>query len=489
MNRFLLVVCFLFISATTFGQQFSQYNTGTLFDSFENPAQTNFIPDSSRYVSFNFFVPNFGTNLFVKGNGQVALKSRTFVGRYVNNNLTIGKNNFSRVNADANTYFLMLRIFNNLDGDQEMGFSIQTRGEGTGLFSDETLLLSSRPSAFKSVTTAGDPLIYKDVLNNSYRYQAYHQISFAYREKFSKKFSFGFKLSALLGIQYQRLNINQSTLQVDDILNAATLGLQGDYRISYTPGKFTGHDLLPSFRNPGASISVGTRLQTRDNFIIQANLKDLGFIHWGGKSTESHFNNLANPDSVLDLYGSKLEDRLYATTRNIVHSRDIEKGFTTPTNAKFELSANKSYWLDNEMRYRYSPTLIVQKELFYDDYTIALSNPFQYKNFTGTIVTSYNNYKIFTAGLQFMVKNPNTEFFIGSDRLLQSVSFAGAAAGSVNQIQKTGAYSGADFFMGFSLKFGHVIEHPLNSSIIPLGERPGLIKRLWNSIWGIDNGD
>ncbi|RFZ90787.1 hypothetical protein D0C36_17695 [Mucilaginibacter conchicola] len=479
MNRFLLVVCFLFISATTFGQQFSQYNTGTLFDSFENPAQTNFIPDSSRYISFNFLVPNFGSNFFLTGHGQVPLKTRAFTGRYVNTNLTLDKGDFSRANVDANTYLLMLRIFKSLDGDQEMGFSVQTRAEGKGIFTDQTLLLLNGAGAFQ------DGVPYND-LNNSYRYQAYHQISFAYREKFSKQFSFGFKLSALLGIQYQRLNINSSYLQFDNAADNAYLGLQGNYRISYTPGKFSGHDLLPNFRNPGASISIGTRLQTRDNFVIQANIKDLGFIHWYNRSTESVFNDIQEVPAVSE---PRLEDKLYKISHDIVRSADRQTGFTTPTNAKFELSANKSYWLDNEMQLKYSPTLIVQKELFYDGYTAALSNPIQYKNFTGTFVASYNNYKLLNAGLQFMVRSPNAEFFIGSDRLLQSASLAGAAGKSESQIAKAGSFSGADFFMGFSLKFGHVIEHPLNTSVIPIGDRPGLLRRMWNGIWGIDNGD
>jgi hypothetical protein len=89
MKNFLLAVCFLFISVETFGQQFSQYNTGTLYDSFENPAQASFVPDTSRKLAFNFFIPNFNSNLYVTGNGQVPLKSRAFSGTYENTSLTL----------------------------------------------------------------------------------------------------------------------------------------------------------------------------------------------------------------------------------------------------------------------------------------------------------------------------------------------------------------------------------------------------------------
>lgn len=483
MKRLLLAAFLLTSSFTVFGQQFSQYNTGTLFDSFENPAQTTFVPDTSRYIAFNFFVPNLGSNFFLTGNAQVPLKSRAFNKVYVTDNLVMGQNKFSRANVDANTYWLMLRIFKSLDGDQEIGFSAQTRAEGTGLFTDETLLLLNGTKNFVN----GVPYI--NVLNNNYRYQGYHQFSFAYREKFSKKFALGIKISALLGIQYQRLNINQSYLQIDNAANTAQLGLQGDYRISYTPGKFSTHDLLPSFRNPGASISIGTLIKTRDNFNIQANLKDLGFIHWSNKSTQSLFNNVNNLYPVSTTNNSNDENNFYGAARDIVRSADKTTGFVSPTNAKFELSANKSYWLDNQMTLKYSPTLIIQKELFYNGYTAALSNPVQYKNFTGTIIAAYNNYKIFNAGLQLMVKSPNAEFFIGTDRLFQSVSFASAASKNNSSIYSNPFYTGADFFMGFSVKFGNVIEHPLNASRIPLGEKPGLIKRMWNGIWGKDNGD
>jgi hypothetical protein len=473
MKNFLLAVCFLFISIETFGQQFSQYNTGTLYDSFENPAQAAFVPDTSRKLAFNFFIPNFNSNLYVTGNGQVPLKSRAFNGKYANTALTIGDGRFSRANVNANIYSLMFKAFTSLDGNQEIGISTQTRAEGRGLFTDESLLLLNGPNSFP----ADD---YTNLFNNNYTEQTYHQISFNYREKVNKNFAFGFKLSALLGIQYQQLQIDQSHVTFDRANDAADISLQGRYRISYTPGEFTKHDLLPTLRNPGASISIGTALRTRDNFNIQFNLKNVGFIHWYKSSIVSDFNTTR---TAPDISTNRREDNLYATTYSIIRSADKQQSFTTATNGVAEISANKSYWFDYDRRFKYSPTVILQKEVFYDGYTAALVNPFQYNNVVGTLTTSYSNYGIFSAGLQFMVKTPNVEFFIGSDRIMQSVSLAGAANKSETQINKSASYTGADFFMGFSIKFGNVIEHPLNSSHIPLGDKPGFITRLWNSIF------
>jgi hypothetical protein len=477
MKNFLLAVCFLFISVETFGQQFSQYNTGTLYDSFENPAQASFVPDTSRKLAFNFFIPNFNSNLYITGNGQIPLKSRAFSGKYENVALTLGEGRFSRANANANVYSLMFKIFTSLDGNQEIGISTQTRAEGRGIFSDESFLLLDGPNNFANGIT------YPDILNDSYTEQAYHQISFNYREKVNKNFAFGFKLSALLGIQYQQLQIDRSQIIFDKANDAADITLQGRYRKSYTSGEFSRRDLLPSPRNPGASISFGTAIHTRDNFNIQFNLKNVGFIHWYKSSIVSDFNTTL---TAPDLSTPRREDNLYATTYNIIRSADKLQSFTTVTNGVAEISANKSYWFDYERRFKYSPTVILQKEVFYDGYTAALVNPFQYNNLVGTLTTSYNNYGIFSAGLQFMVKTPNVEFYIGSDRVMQSVSFAGAASKNDAQINKNASYTGADVFLGFSLKFGNVIEHPMNASHIPLGDRPGFITRLWDSIFHKD---
>ncbi|MEB0260230.1 MULTISPECIES: DUF5723 family protein [unclassified Mucilaginibacter] len=480
MKNILLAFCFLFISLASFGQQFSQYNTGTLYDAFENPSQASFIPDSSRQFAFNFFIPNFNSNLYVTGNGQVPLKSRAFLGKYVGAGLTLGEGKFSRANISANVYSLMFRSFRSLDGDQEVGFSIQTRAEGRGIFTDESLLLLNSSSRFTNPS-------YDELFNNSYTYQTYHQFSATYREKVSKTFSFGVKLSALLGIQYQQLQIDHSNIDFNRAADQADLTLQGKYRINFTPGQFVARDILPSFRSPGASISLGSTIRTRDNFNIQFNVKDLGFIHWYSKSTTSNFNTTR---TIQNISGSRREDNLYANTFSIIRSGDTQGSYVTPTNGKIELSANKSYWFNYDRKLKYSPTLILQKEIFYDSYTAALVNPFQYNNLVGTLTTSVNNYGLFNAGLQFMVKTPNVEFYIGSDRVIETANLFRAGVGkSDSQINKNSAFTGADFFLGFSLKFGNVIEHPTNANFIPMGEKPGLFKRIWNSVFHRNDDD
>src|SRR4051812_18342151 len=104
MNKFLLISCLLFITTRSFSQRFSQYNTGTLYDSFENPSQRSFIPDSSRMLASNFFIPNFSGNIFVNGEGQSALKSRLYAGYYNTTGITTGNARYNYFSANGSDY-------------------------------------------------------------------------------------------------------------------------------------------------------------------------------------------------------------------------------------------------------------------------------------------------------------------------------------------------------------------------------------------------
>ncbi|RFZ84319.1 hypothetical protein DYU05_01450 [Mucilaginibacter terrenus] len=480
MKKILPVLILLLFTVNCFGQQFAQYNTGTLYDSFENLSQRSFIPDSSRKYAFNFFLPNLSVNSYLKGNAQVPLKTRAFSGYYTADNLKVGPGNvYNRVNANVNNYWVMFKVFTSLEGNSEVGVSLQTRAEGRGLFTDETVALYAGPGAFPKDH-------YDDIFNNTGTYQAYHQASFTYREKLSKKFAVGIKLSALMGIRYQKATVTSSSIDFDRANDAALLSMTGRYYLNYNPGPFNSHDYLPTFRNPGAAIGIGTSLRTRDNFNLQFNFKDVGFIHWSSRSTVYNF---ASADTIFNLSTSRRENNIYDAVKNIAKTNVTVGSFTTPTNGKFEVSANKQFWLDYDNRYKYSPTLILSKELFFDGFTAALVNPFQYKNYVVTLTTAYDNNRVFSLGGQFMIKSPNAEFFIGSERFLPTASTALAGLKSNSQINKNAAYTAVDLFLGVSFKFGPVIEHPLNASFIPTENSPGFIKRLYNRIFGKDNGD
>jgi hypothetical protein len=470
MKRILLVFCVLFAAVKGFSQQFSQYNTGTLYDSFENPSQRSFIPDTSKQYASNFFIPNLNANLFLTGDAQSTVVSRIFGGKYNNTALQIGPGNINNAHVNANVYAFMLKDFISLNGDVEMGFFAEARAEGRGSVTDESVALLNGPAAFANNT-------YDNIFNNHYYYQTYDAIGISYREKINKQVSFGIKLSALLGIQYTKLNIDESHINFDGFNDAAVLSLRGKYYFSQGPGKLDSRSFLPTTRSPGAQISIGTSYRTDDGITFQGNIKDLGFIHWYSNSTVYNFDGSG---TIMGLSSTKREDNIYNTMIDIARSGATTGSFTSPTDGKFELSATKTYYLDDDKEFKYYPTLIASKELFYNGYTGAMVNRFQYKNYNVSLTGSYDNLNLFGFGMQFMIKSNNLEFFIGSERLFQTVSLAMASGNSSSYTN--GSYTGADFFMGFALKFGQVIEHPLNSSTMPNGEK-GFFGRLYNRLF------
>ena len=473
MRIFLSVFCLLF-TFQAFGQQYSQYNTGTLYESFENPAVQSFIPDTSRRIAFNLFIPNVTGNFYLTGNAQSPLKSRAFTGRYNDSYLTIGEGRYNRANATANAYLIMFRAFGSMNGNTDMGFAVQTRMDSRGIVSDETIGLFNGANFFPADH-------YDNLFNNNFTYQAYHQISFAYRENITKKFALGIKLSALLGIEYQKLDVRSSSIDIDRVNDKADLAMAGTYIVNYTPGGFTRHDFLPTFRNPGAAISIGTTLRTSDGYILQGNVKDLGFIHWSSRSTTYGFDASR---TINDLSGARREDSIYKAASRVVHTGAKVGSFITPTNGKLEVSGNKTFWINQDLNLRYSPTLVASKEIFFPGLSVAMVNPVLYKNLSLTLTSSYDTYRIFHLGGQFMVKAPNVEFFIGSERISQSGRLILASKGNEAQIARSKGYTGADVFLGFSVKFGSVIEHPMNASYIPMGEdTKGFFGRLWSRIF------
>jgi hypothetical protein len=475
MKKFLLICCCFFITVKSFGQQFSQYNTGTLYGSFENPSQRTFVPDTSREYAFNFFIPNFNTNFFVTGDAQTALKTRAFSSYYNTADLKTGMGKYNHFAANANAYSIMFKVFASLSGNVELGFFTNTKSELRGVVTDESVALFNGFTNFPNNN-------YSNVFNDNYRLQVYNQIGFTYREQVTKRLSVGIKLSAVSGLYYKRMDITQSAISFDKPNDQATLSLQGtEYDNGSTDGESTASKLGASFRNPGAAVSIGASYTDESGFNWQGNIKDLGFIHWGSASTVANFSE----DSTLvsGLSTPNREKNITDALSHITSINQVKKGFTTPTNGVIELSINRSYWLDYDDRLKFSPTLIASKALFYPDFTAALVAPVQYHACSISLTTSYNDLKLLNFGAQFMLKKDNSEFFIGSDRLFPTASFISEATkGSTPQTQtptNIGPFTGMDFFVGVSFKFGYLIESHMNESSIPDGSK-GFLGRLWD---------
>jgi hypothetical protein len=479
MKKSILVWCFILLTIKVFGQQFSQYNTGSLYDSFENPAQRAFIPDTTKNFAFNFLLPNFSSNFFLAGNAQQGAKTRAFSSYYNTANLKTGEQAYNRINLNVNNYALMFKVFVSEYGDQEVGVFFNTKGEMRGVATDETLGLFNGFTNFPENS-------YNNIFNNSAFYQAYHQVGFTYREQVSKRFAFGVKLSALSGLSYRKVNITQSSISFDRTLDQATLSLEGNSTFNRLTGLSTFQKLGPSFLNPGAAISVGTMYQDESGYKWQVNVKDLGFIRWNNNSKTGTFGSSA---LIRGFSSAEREKNITHSLDSLTSGSEKTGGFTSHTNGLLEVSINKTYLLSEDERFKFSPTLIGSKELMYSGFTAALVAPVQMGKYTATLMGSYNDLKLFSIGAQFMVKKDNSEFFIGSERLFQSIALAQFAASPppgdkqpqivVNQ----NSYSGMDFFIGVSFKFGTTIERRLNASYIPDGEK-GFLGRTWDKLFG-----
>ena len=470
MKKILLIICFLFLAIRGYSQQFSLYNTGTLFDSFENPSQRAFVPDTSKKYAFNFLVPNFDGNFFLTGNAQATLLSRAFGAKYDNSALQIGTGSLNRANANATVYTIMLKMFASLDGDEEIGFFTATKEEGRGAFTDESAALFNGSSAFPGN-------IYDNVFNNHFYNQIYNTIGLTYREKLSSQVAVGFKLGFLMGIDYTKLDTYESHISFDKTNDEATISLRGRYQYSKGPGSFDKNSFLPTSRSPGAQISFGASYKTDDNITFQGNIKDLGFIHWYGNSVISNFDNTT---TITGLSTPQREKNVYGGVYNLLKSNYEYSSFTSYTDGRFELSATKSYYIDDDYKFKYIPTLVASKELFYNGFTGAMVNRFQYLNYNVSVTGSYDNLNLFNVGLQLMYKTHNGEVFIGSDRLIQSASFLSSMLSEA--AYSNSSYTGGDIYFGFAWKFGPVIEHPLNANVIPTGDK-GFLARLWNRLF------
>jgi hypothetical protein len=488
MKRLLLAFFLTFFAIAGFGQQFSQYNTGTLYESFENPSVRAFIPDSSKMFATNYFIPSFNFNFFLAGNAKEAARTRLFQDYYNVADLQVGAGKVNHIGASLSNYDLMFKMFSSFDGNVELGFFLATKAEARGVATDETASLFNGSGQFPNNT-------YNNIFNDNMMYQVYQSIGVTYREQLSNRLSFGAKLSALSGVAAYKLEIDQSQINFDKPNDAADIYLAGKSYQSDGGSQSFGKTLLPTFKNPGLAVTVGTSLKTDDGFLIQTNVKDLGFIHWTSNSSIFTFSNFGAlyPTTITGLSTSNRENEIINKATSLTGGTVYRQtgSFTTPINGLFELSANKNYWLGGDEKIRFSPTLILSKELFYDGFTGAFVAPFHLSKYSVTLTSSYNNYQMFSFGGQFMIKTPNTDFFIGSESLLQSARvLKGAFTSSTSVTQPqfpvgAGGFMGFNYFVGISFKFGEVIEPNMNSSHVPNGEK-GFLGKIFEKIFTSD---
>jgi hypothetical protein len=445
-KKYLILFTIISLSTQLKAQQYGLYNTKTLFDAFENPAQKAFTLDSSRHYASNFLFPNFGLNLANKGDSNFTLRSLInggkFNGDYDASAIPIGTNGRNKAFLSTNVYLLTFRLFKSYKYQQEMGFSWQVRADGFANYSNEALVAFDNYNRF---TTAQDGVFNGDAFG-----QSYHQFSITYRENYDKRLSFGGKLSLLSGITYNNAHITGSNVRVNNAQGDLIVGLTARYKSNFLDtSEISAKMLRPDFKNPGISASFGTTYKSRTGYFIMANVKDLGFIKWNSKSHDSFVDN---GQVIVDRQNNN-QETLKKDIYHLFTAADRRKSVYSATNAKVDFLIAKTFQF-------YTPNFIVSKNVFYPGGDIALVNTFKKNEFSLSVTPAYNMLGLTMLGAQAMYQTPNFEFYFGTDNLLRTSAIR-------QQVRVTTGYTGASVYMGMAIKFGYVVEHPQNSSYMP----------------------
>ncbi len=439
-----LFCCFSQLKA----QQYALFNTRTLFDAFENPAVKAFTLDSSGKYASNFLFPNLGLNAAGGGNAQDVL--RKLAQEQVNDTrgLPIGTGAMNKLYQQTNLYVLTFRIFNSYKYNQEIGFAWQIRSDAHVAYTNESLAIFDSYKRFLNVP-------YTDAFNDKGYAQSYHQFSVSIRENWDKRLAFGAKLSLLSGITYNSIRIDNSYLYADAANNSLSIGLNGTYKGSFIEGdEINKKTFIPTFKNPGLSISLGTTYTSKSGYFIMGNIKDLGFIKWSKSSHVAKINQLKTITNVSIRDNSEINQEIADMARDI----DQQKGFYAATNAKADFLVSRTFGF-------YKPSFIVSKNLFQPGGDVALVNTFMIDKFAASVTPTYNFNNFVMVGLQAMYQTPNFEFFLGTDNIGKTVSLGKGISQSDASVGS--GYVGASFYLGMGIKFGRTVEHPQNLSTMP----------------------
>ncbi len=450
MKKLLLAVIALSSFTAVRAQQFGLFGSETMFDGFENVSQKSFVLNNSREFSSNFFLPYLGVNAANRGPANDVIRTLSQTGVIDTRDLPLGLTERNHFYENSNVYVAGLRVFKSYKYQTEMGFSWQIRSDVDLTYTNESV------AVFDSYTRFPNNKLLRGIFNTNGYQQSYHQFSFSYRENYDKQLAFGFKASLLSGILYNSLNINNSSFLLDNESNSLFIGFDGNYRNNFTNfSDINKKTFFPTFRNPGASLSIGTNYTTKQGLFLMGNIKDLGFIWWRSGTHKSDLNQTTEIDDLAynqDQTNQKIQDIFLLSERN--------SKFLAATNAKADFYMSKTFNF-------YKPALVVSKNLFYEGGDVAWVNTFSYNGFSASITPDYNLNNVFMIGLQGKYQTPNFEIFLGSDSFLAT---AYTARGVIKQNGSIGSGrngNGASAYFGVGFKFGNLVNHPLNADIIP----------------------
>ncbi|MFM6953846.1 MAG: DUF5723 family protein [Sphingobacteriaceae bacterium] len=451
---FILLCCLAFANTST--AQVSLSNSRTLFDSFDNPAQKAFYTDSSKQFAFNFFFPTVSFSGSASGAAITTLKGIVFSNLNDSGNLPIDGKKYTHFASNTNVYLLSFKWFKRVKYQQEAGFSWQIRNDSWARVSNPSFSIFDTFNRFSNNN-------YHDIFNNKGYQQTFHQFAFTYRENYTKTVGLGVKLSLLSGIAYSGAKITSSDISINHVSNSFTASYIANFRSTIVKDSAINRAILPTFKNPGLAFTTSANFQLKKGWMLLANVKDLGFIHWNKSGTKVYRINKSI--TINNANAANSDERLADSIENTLKASKYQKeGFYTPINGKLEVLVSKNFGA-------YHPNVLLSKNIWYPGGQATLINNFFLKNHVLSLTPSYNFLKFMNMGGQYLYKTPNFEFFIGSDQLFQTIQFAKGAINSDASAVKGNGLS-AGFYMGLSAKIGRLMEHPLNANRIPGIEQP-----------------
>ncbi|MDP3467228.1 MAG: DUF5723 family protein [Daejeonella sp.] len=446
----LSLVLFLFfgLAKISYAQQYSLYNSRTLYDSFENPSQRAYQVDTSRRFAFNFLIPTISLNGTFSGPAEPAFKSLIYDGVFNGRDITLGENRMNTINLSSNNYIAMLRVLKSVKKYKEMGISWQIRNDGRVRVTNEVFAIFDDYRVFNANNLS-------NLFNVNGYNQSYHQFSFAYRQNYTKRFSLGAKFSLLSGISYTALKVDKSEINMNEANDEFDVSVRGKLRSSFKFDDFKREMLKPNFKNVGLSITAGASYHLRDGWTILGNLKDIGFIRWNKEAYEYDFDT--GKIIIDNASNNNADERLADSLDTQISAKSVNKSYVSMVNGKAELMLSKEFG-------NYKPNLILSKTIYYGGGDLVLVNNYHIKNHVLTASAAYNTTGIVQIGGQYMIKTPNVEFYMGSDQLLKSYEMIRNYSKTASPY--TSGYTGVSFYLGFGLKFGSILEHQANATNI-----------------------
>lgn len=443
-SGFIIVLLF---PSLLFSQSISLNHSGTQYDSFENPVQQGFQKDLSRKYAVTLF-PHLNGFISFKGDGETAFRkllfTRSFAGAYISN---LGEAKTNQLNGNANIYLANFRIFKTRNYNRELGFSLQLREEGVATITNETIAILDTYKNFSETE-------YSNPFNSNGYNQSYWQLGVSYRENYDDRWAFGGKLSLLNGLAYNKVDITSSQLTVNPNISYSTK-LTGSYISSFGLNKLDFKKLIPNLKNMGLALSLASSYQAPSGYYLTLNLKDMGFIHWGKKTSNYSFNS---DITVLNPNDPNSKNQVFDQLKDDAQSMEVKKSFYTKIDTKIEFAASKEFGF-------YKPVIVSSKSVFNPQGQFGVINNLRKNAFVFSINTIYDLQTKFNLGSQVMVKSSNMEFYMGSEQVLPSYYLAKSFLTENENIGRGNPR--ASFYFGINVKFGSKMQNVGNAEYIP----------------------